>query len=466
LAEGYRGHAEPWALLQRGMQTAGQGTRMGVGPMRDLFRCAILLSCCAVTYKLVTACSRSRRMDVRRCRAIGRFLRWSGWDEFDPFAVIVTIHSLQDIRKTGLVGSREFKVVVEFYWSKFTTTPTRDLRWDQTKGMEVPQGASYCWVSLYSIGSFKDSKVATVHLETKKDMLDKDAFWGKKQKLKMEHKGKLVGTLLATFRKQGEGDQGGFDELPIEGISMESALAIEVMREWEELQRMPGYVKPLGKLEGDQALYLLSKVMTDDLREIDDAGRELGKVFIRVMHVNFADLQGEDREEELEKQVEKARKKGKPGGLARKWYWCWYEDKKHATKRWMHPDGYIPLASISNVYRAPERYDEFVIKYTHNHEKEFLRYRRESGKGLDVWVDGLDLAFQAARAAMKDQKRHVDRDQEAMQRMAIVHKQWVRSYGAPQSQSQWKAWFNHLHAQNFSEEMIARFYRHLTAHAR
>ena len=66
-------------------------------------------------------------------------------------------------------------------------------------------------------------------LETKRDMLDAKKFWGEKKKLKLENKGKLVGTILITFRNQDDEDGGGGGgELPIEGIDEDSALAIAI----------------------------------------------------------------------------------------------------------------------------------------------------------------------------------------------------------------------------------------------
>merc|ERR1719221_338720 len=99
--------------------------------------------------------------------------------------------------------------------------------------MEVPQGASECAITLMSLGKFKDATVADYVLETKKDLLDKeDEIFGKKQKLKLESKGKVVGTLAVTFRRGGDSATGA---IPISGIDEDSALAIEIMKHIEEL---------------------------------------------------------------------------------------------------------------------------------------------------------------------------------------------------------------------------------------
>ncbi|CAE8602542.1 unnamed protein product, partial [Polarella glacialis] len=60
---------------------------------------------------------------------------------------------------------------------------------EQTKKVEVSQGAYERYTQLYSVGTVKDSKVAEIVLETKKDMLDKAGFWGQKQRIKFESKG-------------------------------------------------------------------------------------------------------------------------------------------------------------------------------------------------------------------------------------------------------------------------------------
>merc|ERR1719183_966553 len=107
-------------------------------------------------------------------------------------------------------GEKSFKVKVAFKWSQFVTSSTKDMKWNQTKGTDVPQGADECVISLYSEGKIKDSLLGEYVLETKRDMLDAKKFWGEKKKLKLEHKGKLVGTIIVTFRKGDfDGDGGG-----------------------------------------------------------------------------------------------------------------------------------------------------------------------------------------------------------------------------------------------------------------
>merc|ERR1719282_1749036 len=81
------------------------------------------------------------------------------------------------------------------------------------------------------------------------------------------------------------------------------------MKELEELEATPGFVKPQGKWEGDQKVYLLSKVLEGDLREVKKNGKEDGKSFIRVVQCNYAELQGDDMKEEWKKQIEKAKKR-------------------------------------------------------------------------------------------------------------------------------------------------------------
>lgn len=451
--------SQAWSLMQRNMLQSQLIPGLGMG--KELLKIMALCACCVIAFKMISSFLGSRRGDLRRCSTCARFLLWIGWDEFECFDVIATVHSVQDIKKDGLLGEKEFKITIQFRWSKFETTPTKDCRWDQTKGMEVPQGSSECTMTLWSLGSFRDSKVGSNSLFVKKQMLDNELFWGRKQKFKMESKGKAVGTLLCTFRKKGEGDDGGLSDLPISGIDMESGLAIEVLAEWEKLCDTPGYAKPEGKLEGEEALFLLSKVLTDDLREISSGGKELGKVFIRVVNCNFADLQGDNRDEELQKQIKKAKKKGVVG-LEKKWYWCWYEDERAGMNKWTHPDGFIPLSGISNVHRAPERHDEFLIKYSSAGSKDFLRYRRESGKGLDVWVDGLDIAYQSARNVAKKVKEAADKEEEALRRMQVMHKQWVQTRGMPSSQAEWKEWFDYFKANNYDEELINKTYQSIS----
>jgi len=110
-------------------------------------------------------------------------------------------------------------------------------------------------------------------------------------------------------------------------------------------------------------------------------------------------------QEELKKQWKKAQEKGLHE-LQKKWYWVWYEDKKAAyhDTRWHEPDGYIPMTAISKINRQPERNDQFIISYSNEGKKDVLIYRRDGGKSLDVWIDGLELLFNECRSVAKDEK--------------------------------------------------------------
>merc|ERR1712187_290833 len=92
---------------------------------------------CVVLYKVISSIDcNSRKLDPRKCQCLKtRLIEW-GYDEFTEFGVRVAIHSIQDIQAKGLLGSnKQFQVEVQFRWSRFTTTPTEDMRWEQTKGM-------------------------------------------------------------------------------------------------------------------------------------------------------------------------------------------------------------------------------------------------------------------------------------------------------------------------------------------
>lgn len=465
----------------------------GLGMMGDVAKILALCAVCAIAIKMLTVFCSSKRGDVRRCRMCGSLLLCCGIDEFETFEMVVTVHRLQDMAQDGLLGGSEYRVSIKANWSTLETTPTSDCSWDQTKSFEVPQGASEIEVSLHSVGKWKDSTVASCILETAKDMLDEEEFFGKQQKLRLESKGKLLGSLLVTFRQKGDGAGGaggGGLTLPIAGVNEESALAIAVHKEWEEMCSQPNFKKPESKLQGDQKLFLLSQVLSDDLRDVSDKGKEQGKIFVRMIRCNYAELQGDHREEEMEKQQQKAKKKGL-SSLPRKWYWCWYEDRKAAEKFWTHPDGFIPLATITGAHREPKRNDEFVVKYSTKGGTELLRYRRESGKGLDVWIEGLELAFSEARTLVKQQKEGgnspaspassaspaspanrqqaannpANKEEEAFKRMYAVHQHWVQHRGAPKNQAEWKGWFDYLKQSGHDDATISKFWKRLQAHA-
>lgn len=239
-------------------------------------------------------------------------------------------------------------------------------------------------------------------------------------------------------------------------------MGLEVLKAYEELCKTPGYVKPKGKLEGDQKVALLARVITGPLREITSKGKVAGQIYVKPVLCNFADLQGEDRGEELKRQKEKAKKKGITAGVEKKWFWCWYEDKKNAEKRQFQPDGYIPLGAVASVHRSPERNDQFVVKYSEDGEKKNFIFRREAGKGLDVWVEGIDMASSECRKMIKGKKEGKEQEEKALKRMQEMHKQWVQKNGAPSNEQQWTAWFQFFKSNNYDDALIKKFYTELT----
>merc|ERR1719375_2216482 len=118
------------------------------------------------------------------------------------------------------------------------TQATDNMKWEQTKGMDVPQGTEECVVSLIEEGKIKNSTMGEYVLELKRDMIDAKKFWGERKKLKLEKNGTPVGVIAVTFRNfddpTGEGG-GGMGELPIDGIDEDSSLAIAVREAYEEM---------------------------------------------------------------------------------------------------------------------------------------------------------------------------------------------------------------------------------------
>lgn len=454
------------------------GLGLGLGMLKDFFKLMALCACCAIIFRMTGRLNcNSKRCDCRRWKWVAKLFLKLGVDEYEGFDCMVTVHSVQDVAKSGLLGSKQYKVKVGFYWSQWETTTTKDLRWEQTKSMEVPQGTSDCVIYLYSCGTIKDTLVAQYNLDVKKDMLDREGFFGEKQKLKLVSKGKQVGTILMTFRRKSdpvaEEDSDGepvpgaiSSSMPIAGVDEDSALAIEVMKEVEEFRKTPGFVEPEGRWEGNMKLSVLAKVLTGPLRGVNSKGKETGQVYIRVLNCNFAELKGDEMSAELVRQREKAKKKGLPG-LERKWYWAWYEDRKSAEheKKWHYPEGFLPLSAISSIHRSPERDDQFVMKYSEDKDKQVLIYRRDTGKGTDVWIDGLELAFNECRKAIKEKKLSAEKEAAALKRMQQMHQQWLAQNGPPKDEAQWTAWFNWYKQNNYDDELIRKLYQVVTESA-
>lgn len=145
--------------------------------------------------------------------------------------------------------------------------------------------------------------------------------------------------------------------------------------------------------------------------------------------------------------------------MEQKWYWCWYENKRAAEKNnGRNTDGFIPMASITSVHRSPERTDQFVIKYAGEKGSETLFYRREQGKGLDIWIEGIDLCFSEVRKVIKSKKAAGEQEETALKRMKQMHTKWEQSYGVPQNEEQWKKWYNWFKESNFDDELIKKLY--------
>merc|ERR1712217_976660 len=112
---------------------------MALGMGKSVLKFAALCVCFAILLKL---CGKldcgSKKCDIRRSKCIGKMFMSSGCDEFEAFEIFATIHSVQDIKKDGLLGDKEFSVKIGFNWSKMETAPTKDMRWEQTKRIEVP----------------------------------------------------------------------------------------------------------------------------------------------------------------------------------------------------------------------------------------------------------------------------------------------------------------------------------------
>ncbi|CAK0882961.1 unnamed protein product, partial [Prorocentrum cordatum] len=471
----------------RGAQLAGGGLGQAAGarsrfyglifgPAKMILKLCAACVCFALLFKMLGKidCA-SKKMDPRRwCKCCARQLMAMGWDEFESFDASVRVHSVADIANKGMLGGeKEFRVTIRFKWSKFDTPPTRDMKWESIKTMEVPQGAHECTIALYSLGKFRDTCLGKIELETKKDMIDKPDFWGKKQKFKLEKSGKEIGKILITFYKKGDGDGdddgeggGSMPEVPVDGVDSDSALALEIQLAIEELEKVPGFVKPAGKWEGQNKIIMLARVLEGQLREVNKKGKETGKVYIAIRYCNISELFGDEdnRREELKRQKEKAKQKGLPE-VQKKWYWAWYDDKKSAKddKGWHHPVGFFPMTAITSVHSSPERSDQFIIKYSNDGEKDSLIYRRESGKGRDVWIEGIDMCFQEVRNMVKEQKDKPNVEADALKRMRVLHQQYVAQVGMPQTTEQWTAWMEAFKQNNYSEDLIRKFHAELSA---
>jgi len=83
-----------------------------------------------------------------------------------------------------------------------------------------------------------------------------------------------------------------------------------------------------------------------------------------------------------------------------------------------------------------------------------LIYRRDSGKGLDVWMDGIDVCYNTCRDMVKESQKNHKVEQDAMVRMQRMHQSWLQKYGPPKNMDDWKRWRTWFEESNFDKELI------------
>lgn len=384
----------------------------------------------------------------KKSRNIKTFLRWCGYDEFDEFSVHVKIHSVKDVKDTAWVGKSAFKVEVRFRWSRFMTTATQDMNWQESAYMDVPQGAHICRITLLSEGLRKDKEVGRLELETKYHLIDRPFFWGKQQRLQMtDAKDNPCGIVIATFRRV-ETKEG---EVPlIEGLQARSELGCEIEQAAEEEPRMDQGPRPK---RGEEKLQLLSRVLNGALDEA--AGGKYERCYVKLINCNFADLQGVNRQKELAKQIEKARKQGLTE-LPKKWYFCWFPDKSAAeAPGFPNPDGFFVMTALLKV-ETTKTTGEFLVRYSQDGAPIEIKYKRRD-KSAEVWVEGLEIFRQEVKK-LAEITKGVEAVKDKLPRMYDTHNQYLKEKGTPESMDDWKQWFAYFKQKGFTEEMCKAFY--------
>merc|ERR1712107_421146 len=89
-------------------------------------------------------------------------------------------------------------------------------------------------------------------------------------------------------------------------------------------------------------------------------------------------------------------------------------------------------------------------------------FKRESGNGLDIWVDAIDLCFNACREQIKDSKAAEERVASAMPMMKKMHEEFVKQRGHPEQAADrkeaWSAWFQYFTSNNYDRTLIEQLY--------
>merc|ERR550514_2467832 len=171
--------------------------------MRDCAICVMAFACLGWLYSKVCACS------VRDMRCCSRLLLRTGWDKFETFHMVVTIHAVKDLQP-----GRKF-IRVEAGSQSFDTTEQQgaNAQWEESQKIKVTQGTSSIVIKVMKPGTFKDKTAGTVKLRVLEDLMGGEKakpgskFPAKRWYILLNAKGRGEGSVKLSFLKTGAGSK-------------------------------------------------------------------------------------------------------------------------------------------------------------------------------------------------------------------------------------------------------------------
>jgi hypothetical protein len=400
-------------------------------------------ACLVIVWKwLKKQCSCFRKADIRKIPGVGNCMLRMGIDKYEKFNVLIQVHSVKDLPKTGgILTSPKLYVIIQARYETVKTRVSSFGKWEQSIQMLIPQGTDILYVSLWdqkTLGG--DVEVGTLELEIEGTLRDNVSFYGKKKvfKLSKEDQPGSFGQVSLTFRQAG--DKSILTEPFIKDLDADSKPALygallDIVGELDEDK------KPKN-LEGVPKLELLAKVLQGKLVW----SKAKDPVFCAVVELYPpADSDGSDMEVDMGALAEKAKKKGL-SYIPKKWYWATFSSKKDFAKDPDKPNSIVPVLSISSVHIDPQSPGDLYIKYFGKGPKKSkieLKYKC-TDTDVEAWADALEMF----REECRDLKVKQAKREEEWSQLSIDDK--------------FKEWMEFYKGQGYSDDELKEYYEQYT----
>lgn len=336
------------------------------GMMRDCALCVMAFACLGYMYSKVCACS------VRDMKCCSRLLLKTGWDKFETFHMVVTIHAVKDLQP-----GRKF-IRVEAGSQSFDTTEQQgaNAQWEESQKIKVPQGTSSIEIKVMRPGTFKDKTAGTVKLRVLDDIMGGEKakaggkFPSKRWYILLNSKGRGEGSVKLSFLKTGAASADGDEKQApmLGGEDMNPIAQAHLMQAASSLGRG-------ASVTGAKRVQVFAKACEGYLRKANAWGNFDTKYFKAV--------------------------RIKTG----KWFLCWWSDKAQADKKPPEkPEGQIAIPAITQVMNHPQERHDFILRYKNRDGSVKDLFLQRVDLDRNIWVELLNAFVQELRAEEREHK--------------------------------------------------------------